>query len=165
MKKIYVLFLILLSTSSILFSQDLNINLFKIERNKNANIVMYDVKVLPDGSIDKENPMDAYWILNAEQGKRDEISAFEKKAYGYKIKYNEAGYYELALKAVADRQMQIVNVDSKYKAKIKINKKDAYLSTVYVFANNSFIPKVEYIILTGVDVKTANKVTEKIITK
>jgi hypothetical protein len=165
MKKFCVLFLILVSISSILFSQDLNMNLFKIERNKNANIVMYDVRVLPDGSIDKRNPMDAYWILNAEQGQRDKISAFEKKAYGYKIKYNEAGYYDLVLKAVPDRQMQIINVNGKYKAKIKINKKDAYLSTVYVFANDSFIPKVEYIILTGVDVKTASKVTEKIITK
>jgi hypothetical protein len=165
MKKICALFLILMSSSSILFSQDLNMNLFKIERNKNANIVMYDVRVLPDGSIDKKNPMDAYWILNAEKGQRDEISAFEKKAYGYKIKYNEAGYYDLVLKAVSDRQMQIVNVDGKYKAKIKVNNKYAYLSTVYVFANDSFIPKVKYIILTGVDVKTSNKVTEKIITK
>ncbi|MDR1417842.1 MAG: DUF4833 domain-containing protein [Endomicrobium sp.] len=165
MNKIFVLFLILMSSSSILFSQNLNMNLFKIERNKNANIVMYDVRVLPGGSIDKKNPMDAYWIMKAEQGQRDEISAFEKKAYGYKIKYNESGDYELVLKAVSDRQMQIVSVDGKYKAKIKINNKDAYLSTVYVFANDSFIPKVEYIILTGIDVKTSNKITEKIITR
>ena len=165
MKKIYALFLTLLFVNSILFAQGVNENLFKIERNKNANIVMYDVRVLPDGSIDKENPMDAYWIMNAEQGQRDEISAFEKKAYGYKIKYNDNGYYDLILKAVSDRPMKIINIKGKYEAEIMINNKNAYLSRVYVFANDSFIPKVEYIILNGIDVETANKVTEKIITK
>jgi hypothetical protein len=165
MRKIYALFLSLLFANSILFAQYINENLFKIERNKNANVVMYDVRVLPDGSINKENPMDVYWIMNAEQGQRDEISAFEKRAYGYKVNYNEAGYYDLVLKAVSDRPMKIINSKGKYKAEIMINKKNAYLSTVYVFANDSFIPKVEYIILTGIDLKTANKVTEKIITK
>jgi hypothetical protein len=165
MKKIYALFLTLLIVNLIVFAQGVNENLFKIERNKNANVVMYDVRVLPEGFIDKQNPMDAYWILKAEQGQRDEISTFEKKAYGYKININDNGYYDLILKAVSDRPMKIVNVQGKYKAEIMINKKNAYLSTVYVFANDSFIPKVEYIILTGTDVKTANRITEKIITK
>ena len=165
MKKAFTAFLILLFFDILSFAQNANMNLFRIERNKNANVVMYDVRVLPDGSIDKENPMDAYWIMNAEQGQRDEISAFEKKAYGYKIDYNDAGYYDLALKAVSDRPIKIVSVSGKYKAEIIINKKNAYLSTVYVFANDSFIPRVEYIILTGTDKKTSAKVTEKIITK
>ncbi|MDR0618129.1 MAG: DUF4833 domain-containing protein [Endomicrobium sp.] len=165
MKKAFTAFLILLFFDILSFAQNANMNLFRIERNKNANVVMYDVRVLPDGSIDKENPMDAYWIMNAEQGQRDEISAFEKKVYGYKIDYNDAGYYDLALKAVSDRPIKIVSVSGKYKAEIIINKKNAYLSTVYVFANDSFIPRVEYIILTGTDKKTSAKVTEKIITK
>jgi hypothetical protein len=165
MKKALTLFLILLFADILLFAQDASMNLFRIERNKNSNVVMYDVRALPDGSIDKENPMDAYWIMNAEQGQRDEISAFEKKAYGYNIKYNDDGYYDLALKAVSDRPMKVVSVGGKYKAEIIINKKNAYLSTVYVFANDSFIPKVEYIILTGTDKKAGTKVAEKIITK
>jgi hypothetical protein len=56
-----------------------NKNLFKIERNKNANIIVYDIRLNPDGSINKKNPIDAYWILYAKQGQREEITAFEKK--------------------------------------------------------------------------------------
>jgi hypothetical protein len=74
-----LLFGLLLGYSS-LFAQSVTKNLFKIERNKNANVVMYDVILSNDGSIDKTHPMDAYWLMNAADGQRKEISAFEEKA-------------------------------------------------------------------------------------
>lgn len=165
MKKVFTLFLVLILSDSILLPQDLNLNLFKIERSKNANIVAYDIRILPEGSVDRRNPIDVYWLMNAEHGQRHEVSSFEKRAYGYKASYNKEGYYNLILKALPNRQIQIVNIDNTYKAMIKINDEDAYLLTVYVSANNSFIPKVEYITLAGESLKTHNKITEKITIK
>ncbi|MCA6070088.1 MAG: DUF4833 domain-containing protein [Endomicrobium sp.] len=165
MKKVNVivlLFIGLLFGYSSLFAQSITKNLFKIERNKNANVVMYDVVLGNDGSIDKTHPMDVYWLMNATDGQREEISAFEKKAYGYSITYNDGGYYDLVLKAIKDRPIKVVTIEGEIKPEIRVNDKTAYLSKVYVFANNDFIPKVQYIILTGTDVDTGDQVAEKI---
>ncbi|MDR1433755.1 DUF4833 domain-containing protein [Candidatus Endomicrobiellum devescovinae] len=142
-----------------------NKNLFKIERNKNANVVMYDARLDLNGNINKKNPVDAYWILYAKQGQREEITAFEKKAYGYTVTANDDddNSYNLVLKAVKDRPMKIVLVNGEYKAEILINNEKAYLSSVYVSASDALIPKVSYIILTGTKINTGEKVTEKII--
>jgi hypothetical protein len=146
---------------STLFAQIVNKNLFRIERNKNANIVVYDVLLSPDGNINKSKPMDVYWLMNAKDGRREEISAFEKKAYGYTITEND-GYYVLVLKAVKERPIKVVTVKGEIKGETKIDNTKAYLSKVYVFASDDFIPKVKYITLTGTDVKTGKHVTEKI---
>ncbi|MDR2645098.1 MAG: DUF4833 domain-containing protein [Endomicrobium sp.] len=138
-------------------------NLFKIERNKNANVVMYDTRLDLNGNINKKNPVDAYWILYAKQGQREEITAFEKKAYGYTVTDNNDNSYSLVLKAVKDRPMKIILVNGEHKAEILINNEKAYLSSVYVSASDALIPKVSYIILTGTKINTGEKVTEKII--
>lgn len=73
MKKVSVIVLLLtvmLLGDSYLIAQAVTKNLFKIERNKNTNIVMYDVILSDDGSIDKTHPIDAYWLMNATDGQR-----------------------------------------------------------------------------------------------
>jgi hypothetical protein len=138
-------------------------NLFKIERNKNANVVMYDAKLDLNGNINKKKPVDAYWILHAKQGQRQEITFFEKKAYGYTATENDDDSYSLVLKAAEDRPMKIGLVNGEPKAEILINNEKAYLSSVYVSASSALIPKVFYIILIGTKINTSEKVTEKII--
>jgi hypothetical protein len=59
--------------------------------------------------------------------------------------------------------MKIVLVNGEYKAEILINNEKAYLSSVYVSASDALIPKVSYILLTGTNIHTGEKVTEKII--
>jgi hypothetical protein len=159
--------LVLLFTYSVLiyssiFAQKTSKNLFIIERNKNANIVVYDAKLNINGSIDEVNPIDAYWILCEKQGQRKEIAAFEKKVYGYTITLNTNGYYDLILKAVPRKNIKIVMINNEPKAKISINTKEAYLSKIYVFAKNSFITKVLYYTITGTDIETGIKIVEKI---
>jgi hypothetical protein len=140
-----------------------NKNLFKIERNKNTNAVMYDARLDPYGKIDNENPIDSYWILNEKQGQRQEIKGFEKRAYGYTVTKNGNSSYVLVLQAVKDRSIEIVLVNGDPKAVILINNEQAYLSSVYVSANDALIPKVYYLLLTGTNPSTGEQVTEKII--
>jgi hypothetical protein len=74
-----LLFVCLLFVCSSLFARTVSKTLFKIERNKNANIVVYDVKLNSTGDICRYDPIDSYWILNEKNGKRKEVSALEKK--------------------------------------------------------------------------------------
>ena len=79
MKYLLTLFTILTFVSvSFAQQQAANNRLFIIERSKNANVVCYDANMTKDGKIDKEKPVDAYWIMYAENAGREEISAFEK---------------------------------------------------------------------------------------
>jgi hypothetical protein len=138
------------------------INLFKIERNKNANVVMYDIRLESDGKINAKNPIDSYWLLFAKDGRREEIGTFEKKAYGYKMESNRDGTYKLVLNAVKDNPVTVSVVNGVPKASTKINGEIAYLSKVYVFASNGFIPNVLYYTLTGTSAKNGKEITEKV---
>ena len=48
-------------------------HLFKIERNKNANIVQYDVQMKADGKLDPKKPVVAYWIRHAKDGQKEDL--------------------------------------------------------------------------------------------
>src|SRR5512143_1385587 len=62
-------------------------SLFIIERSKNANVVHYDARLTADGKLDPEEPVVAYYIMLAEDGRRKELNWIEKKmAYGFDIK-------------------------------------------------------------------------------
>lgn len=165
MKSLKAVFLSVVSVilfSAFVYADDSK-SLFKIERNKNANIVQYDLN-FTDNVIDEKNPVDAYWLLWAKaDGRREELSAFDKKAYGYKVIKKDA-YYELVLKAVEDRPIKVFLIDGNPKAEIQINGKSAYLTMVYVFAKDGFmgIPKVSYYTLNGIDIETGKEVTEQI---
>ncbi|MDR0486144.1 MAG: DUF4833 domain-containing protein, partial [Elusimicrobiota bacterium] len=78
MNKIKMFLPFLFIAAAIVLAQAESSNLFRIERNKNANIVVYDAVLSADGTIDKKKPVDAYWILNAKDGKRYELGAFDK---------------------------------------------------------------------------------------
>jgi hypothetical protein len=151
--------------NSIAFAQIVKRTLFKIERNKNANVVMYDVRLNDDGSIDKSNPIDVYWILYAKHGQREKITALERRVYGLKLIGGDGAYCDLILRAVPDRVIRISIEHGDPRAEIEIGDKKAYLSTVYVFAKDGLIPKVLYYVLMGTEVKTGVKICEKIVVK
>jgi hypothetical protein len=99
----------------------------------------------------------------AKDGSREEISVFEKRAYGYKISQNEDGSFNLVLNSVKNKNMKVFIENGFAKAQTDIDGKEAYLSKVYVFAKDgALIPKVIYYSLTGTDVQTGSEVTEKI---
>jgi len=141
-----------------------NQRLFIIERNMNKNIVCYDAKVTKSGKLNIEDPIDAYWIDYASDGKRSELSYIQRKmAYGFELeKINNEKIY-LILKAF-DKRKILVCVDSKgiTKAMIKINGLDAVLNKVFVSAKPKMYTTVNYIELYGTETKTGKLISEKI---
>src|SRR5258705_13664792 len=59
--------------------------LFTIARSKNANVVRYQARTR-GGGLDRSHPIDAYWLMLAEDGRREELSWAERKlAYGFSV--------------------------------------------------------------------------------
>src|SRR5260370_30674866 len=59
------------------FGQINYVPLFTIERNTNANVVHYEAR-LKDGKIDPHQPVVAYWIIGADDGRRQELNLLER---------------------------------------------------------------------------------------
>ena len=66
--------------------------LFTIARSTNANLVQYDARVLSSGAPDPKQPVVAYWIMLAQDGRHAELTGTEKRmAYGFTL-MPDAGY-------------------------------------------------------------------------
>jgi hypothetical protein len=142
--------------------------LFIIERSKNANVVHYDARLTADGELDPNEPVIAYWVKLAKDGRREELSWIEKKkAYGFEIKPDPSVKgYKMTL--VADPQRPIIvkkEVDA-FRAEGVIEGHPAVLEKMYIEASDGLTgPKVEYIELYGKDLETGGKRYEKIAPK
>ncbi len=168
MKKI-ITFAVLFLMMGVNLYADKTVNLFVIERSKNANVVKYDAVMTDDGKINEEKPIDAYWLLYAyKNGAREELSAFDKKAYGFKTDYNkEKNNFNFVLKAVKEKPMILDLYNNVPKAVIKINNVDCFLEKVYIESKDGAlgIPKVSYYELFGKEVATGKDQQQKILVK
>jgi len=147
------------------FSKDLECrHLFKIERSKNANIVQYDVQLTPDGKLYPKEPVIAYWVRLAEDGRRRELSFIQKKwAYGFETKYDAKGNFAI-MKMVAKigRKIRVYEVDGVYRGEIQICGHPAFIEKVFITSIEcGFFPNVKSIGLYGKDTRTGEDRYEK----
>ena len=142
--------------------------LFIIERNVNANVVHYDARLTSDGKLDPKNPVIAYWVMLAEDGRREELGWIEKKkAYGFTIKPDPAvNGYKMTLVAAPERQIAVKKEKDAVRAEAVINGRPAVLEKMYINASDGLTgPKVHYIEVYGKDLQTGEQRREKMVPK
>ncbi len=137
--------------------------LFHIERNKNANIVVYDAQVLPDGNLPEKDPVIVYWLTLAEDGERKKLMEIEKRlAYGFNVESREGNDLVLKMKADVGRQVMVAAHEDSFRAFMDIDGRRALLDHIYIFAEESrMLPTVKYIEMFGADVETGEDLYEK----
>jgi len=130
--------------------------LFFLQRNPDANTVIYELNFKSDGVLDPENPVKGSWIRYTEQGKYKELTGIERRfAYGVKCKALQNDEFEIRLVAYKKLPLYLKRseTDNKYKIYIKDEGKDLLLKRVFVRVNGGsfWFPKVEYIDLITVN--------------
>jgi len=137
--------------------------LFHIERNTNANIVVYDAMVDPDGILQKKDPIDVYWLRLAEDGERKNLKGIERRmAYGYKEKDQEGDTLVIEMRADIGRLITVALHEGAYRALIDIKERPAFLDMVFIHATEGgVLPSVDLIELHGIDVETGEPAVEK----
>ena len=136
--------------------------LFVVERNKNANFVRYEAKLAGD-AIDTKDPIIAYWIMAAEDGRRESLSAIERAlAYGFSAQPDKKGNIWLTLVSHKTKAIRVFKDATGVHAEVGIAGKRAYLTKMFVQAGPEFIPKVIWLDLYGVDAKTGTPLHERI---
>ncbi len=140
--------------------------LFHIQRSKNANVVHYDAQLNGDGTFFRKEPVIAYWVMLAEDGRREELNLIERtKAYGFHIAPDASGKtYHMTLAAYSKREIKVYAQSDNVKAEMVISGKPAYLEKIFIDSKEGWmLPTVLYIELFGTDVSTGEKRSEKIV--
>lgn len=134
-----------------------SVNLFTISRNINANIVKYDV--VPNAN----QPIDVYWLMLAENGRREELTWMERKmAYGFEVSKATPQGFTLQLAAYKQRLIRVEKAGESFRARIFISGKPATLTRLFIFSDGGIVPKVRYVDLYGITDERA-KVSERIL--
>ena len=164
MKYLHVLLLVYFYLGAAGLPDDSYQNLFIIERSTNANVVHYDAKIGKDGAFDPKEPVVVYWVMAAEDGRRQSLSALEKMfAYGFTIRRDSSGQsFWMTLVSQKRREIHIYQEGGKVRAVILIGSQAAYLSKIYVQARKSGLLGVDYVELFGYDIVTQQDRYEKV---
>ena len=137
--------------------------LFRIERSKNANVVQYDARVDEDGSLDRDDPVDAYWLRLARSGERKELKWLARKvAYGFDVHWQADGSVELEMVAPIGRRLQVVKTTGGWQARTRIDGRECSIDRIFVTSveRRFRLPKVASIDFAGTDIETGEKRTE-----
>lgn len=146
-----------------LFAQDVNLRLFHIERNKNKNIVCYDL-CIHNGTIDAKNPVKAYWV-NMPQKSREELSSIEKKyAYGWECKKIKENTYQMTMAAFKERTVTVTYDPKKNVAEAYVvqNGKKIQIKKIEANTKPPLHMSVNYVKVHGVDKNSGEKIIQQI---
>jgi hypothetical protein len=141
--------------------------LFYIQRNHNANTIVYDANFDAGGTLLADSPVDVYWLRYQEQGQRMELRKVEKLfAYGAECSPVKGKKNEYEVKLVADRNRDFRLVQKgPFNAMVvaSINNQESRIEHLYIYADNtSYWPKVKYIEFFGYNIKTGEPTYERV---
>ncbi len=127
------------------------VTLFTIARSKNANVVRYRARLDKNG-LDLARPIEAYWLMLAEGGHREELTWAERRlAYGFDWSNVTAQHCSLDLSAVKQRRLEVERRDGRFVALLTIAGKRAALERIFVqTSEGGLLPNVQYLDVTGV---------------
>lgn len=142
-------------------------HLFFIERNKNKNLVQYDIRLTENRDLPDSRPVNVYWIL--ENGKREELNSIEKN-YAYGIVRQEKldkDKLKVILAAFKGWEIIVERINDSFKAVIFINGRESILQKIYIKSEETKagLPRVLYIELFGRTKEAGLPIKERIAPK
>ena len=140
-------------------------SLFVIERSTNANVIHYDAKIGSDGALDSKEPVVVYWVMAAEDGRREKLTGLERKhAYGFTIERDKSDQsYWVILVSQKRRPIHVYKDGDKVRAVTLIAGHQAFLRKIYVKTRRvGLLRTAEYFELFGSNVATGEDCYEKV---
>ena len=138
--------------------------LFLIERSTNANVVHYDARIGPQGSLQPAQPVVVYWKMHAKDGHREDLTSLEKKrVFGISVAPQaDGGSFLVRIAAQPARDIRVFLERGAARAETSIAGKRAFLQRLFISTGKLNIFRVNYIDVFGLDVATGAEVRERI---
>jgi hypothetical protein len=138
--------------------------LFRVERSKNRNVVRYVARVVGDRELDARAPVDAYWLLLAEDGRHEALSWLERQfAYGFSLT-RAGGQLRLSLVALRERSLSLHLIRGHWCAVAAIAGKPAVLKRIWVQTDEGlFGPHVRWVDLHGSALGSGTAINERVL--
>ena len=145
-------------------SQVRSVTLFTIEKSSNANRVQYDARLTPEGHFDAKQPIVAYWIMAAEDGRRQELNVLERaKAYGFTLRRDGEDSYRLWVVSHREKEIHVYRDGWTAKAEAVIRGKTALVDKIFIQMRKSFLLTLpDFGEMSGFDKQTGERLMEKV---
>jgi len=155
----------LLAVAGWVFGGDRSVVLFTIEKSSNANRVQYEAHLRPDGHLDPQQPVVAYWVMAAEDGRRQELNFLERaKAYGFTLHQEGIDSYKLRVVSHREKEIHVYRDGSTVRAEAVIGGRVSLVERIYIQMRKSFLLSLpDFGEMFGFDRETGEKRYEKVL--
>ncbi len=142
-----------------------SVPLFTIEKSSNANRVQYEARVMADGHIDPHQPVVAYWIMAAENGRRQELNILERaKAYGFTIRQDGQDSYRLWVVSHREKEIHVFRDGATVRAEAVIGGRVALVEKIFIQMHKTLLLSLpDFGEMFGFDKQTGEKRYEKVL--
>jgi hypothetical protein len=141
-----------------------SVPLFTIEKSSNKNRVQYDARLTADGHFDSKQPIVAYWIMAAEDGRRQELNLLERaKAYGFTLHQDGLDSYRLWVVSHREKEIHVYRDGERVKAEAVIGGRVSLVDKIYIQMHKTLLLSLpEFGEMFGFDKQTGEHVVEKV---
>jgi len=120
--------------------------LFKIERSRDADVVYYQVNLLPNNKLNINTPLDIFWVKHSENNQKEPLTRIQSR-FSYGIKYLSKSLHKIIFQFRATDQrdffIQPMENSTKYGVFTEVNGKIMLFEKMYIhFGNDSFLNPV-----------------------
>ncbi|MEJ7664652.1 MAG: DUF4833 domain-containing protein [Hymenobacter sp.] len=141
--------------------------MFYLQRDPNTNTIVYQLNVNEAGQLDKEEPINIFWLRYQEQGQRKPLNFIQRRfAYGFTSKKLGPNKYELKFAAYGKLPLYLMKSgpDNAFHVFVTVANTQIQLERVYlrIEGGTFWVPNVKYIELQGLNTATRAPVSKRL---
>jgi len=142
--------------------------LFYLQRDPNTNTIVCQLNVDKQGEVNKDQPINVFWMRYGDKGEKKELSYIQRK-FAYGIVSKDLGNGQFELRFVSHKKLPMYlrksTADKKYHVYATINDKKMEIERIFlrIEGGSFWFPNVKYVEIRGRDAATPAKAfTERI---
>lgn len=139
-------------------------SLFKIERSKDANQILYDVHTISKNQLNKNNPISIYWIKKTEGNKIKPLTWIQQHyAYGLDFTYTSEKMAQFHFVSYNKRSFTLKQNEKEcFKVYTQLNGKEVIVNRIFIQIDGGtfWFPKISKVELHAQDPTTNKKLIE-----
>ncbi|MBT7142789.1 MAG: DUF4833 domain-containing protein [Bacteroidetes bacterium] len=142
-------------------------SLFKIERSKDSDEIVYDINLTTFGKLNTENPINIYWIKHTNSNKIEPLSWIQKK-FSYGLTFLDIGDNKAKFQFVSYgyRNFEIKkNTNGDFKVFTNSQNKEVAVKRIFIQIDGGtfWFPNITKVELHAIDIKTGKDLIETIV--